>query len=60
MCDIRSQVWKDHFQKIYSIQEAGHYFEDPESMLRALGLYDLTQKSSEEYLMVRNIDAIKD
>ena len=40
------------FEKIYSIQAGGNAFERPDDLLKWVDLYDLTQKSMQQHLVV--------
>ena len=51
------QVWTDHFQAIYSLQKQGQVFDNPEALLRAVGLYNLTQLSCAAHLKVGGLAA---
>lgn len=39
------------FEKVYSLQDNGTYFETPVALLRAMGMYDLTQVNFKEYIV---------
>ena len=48
------QVWEQHFKPIYAMQDDQRvFFDTPEDMLQAMGMYNLTQHTCEEHMKVR-------
>lgn len=48
------QVWEQHFKPIYALQDDQRvFFDTPEDMLQAMGMYNLTQYTCEEHMKVR-------
>lgn len=47
-------MWEQHFKPIYALQDEQRvFFDAPEDMLQAMGMYNLTQHTCEEHMKVR-------